>query len=93
VFLSVSYVAIQRILQLVSLLLRSTEFKELEIVVLRHQLAVPRRQVRRPAFRPADRLFLAAVSRRLPPARLTSFLITTASPISRPGQKPLTLPW
>jgi hypothetical protein len=36
VFLSVSYVAIQRILQLVSLLLRSTEFKELEIVVLRH---------------------------------------------------------
>jgi hypothetical protein len=35
VFLSVCYVAIQRILQLVSLLFRSTAFKELEIVVLR----------------------------------------------------------
>ena len=34
------YVAFQRVLQLVLLLFRSTEFKELEIVVLRHELAV-----------------------------------------------------
>jgi hypothetical protein len=35
-----SYVAFQRVLQLVLLLFRSTEFKELEIVVLQHQLTV-----------------------------------------------------
>jgi len=41
VFLSVCYVAIQRVLQLISLLFRSTEFKELEIVVLRHEPGGP----------------------------------------------------
>lgn len=74
--LSACYVGLQRILQLVSLLFRSTEFKELEIVVLRHQLAVLRRQVRRPGLRSADRCFLAAASRLLPRVRWTSFLVT-----------------
>ena len=38
--LSVLYVALQRVLQLILLLFRSTEYKALEIVVLRHELAV-----------------------------------------------------
>ena len=50
--LSVCYVALQRVLQLLFLLFRSPEFKELEIVVLRHELAVQRRQLQRPTFRP-----------------------------------------
>ena len=40
--LSVCYVAFRRILELGSLVFRSAEFKELEIVVFRHQLAVLR---------------------------------------------------
>jgi putative transposase len=74
--LSVCYVAFERVLQLVVLLFRSTDFKELEIVVLRHELALLRRQVRRPALRPADRFFLASASRLLPRVRWASFLVT-----------------
>jgi putative transposase len=76
VLLSVCYVAIQRLLQLVCLLFRSSGLKELEIVVLRHELAVLRRHVRRPAFRSADRLFLTAASRILPRVAWSSFLVT-----------------
>ena len=64
--LAICNVALQRVLQLVCLRFRSTAFKDLEIVVLPHELAVVRRQDQRPAFRPADRMFLAAVSRMLP---------------------------
>ena len=64
--LSVVYVALKGILQLVSLLFRSADSKELEIIVLRHELAILRRQVHRLTFRPADRWFLAAASRLLP---------------------------
>jgi putative transposase len=55
---------------------RSTEFKELEIVVLRHQLAVLRRRTGRPQLTTTDRVFLAAASRLLPRSRWRSFLIT-----------------
>jgi transposase InsO family protein len=61
---------------LVVLCFRSSEYKELEIVVLRHELAVLRRQASRPVLRPADRLFLAAASRLLPRARWRSFFVT-----------------
>jgi hypothetical protein len=74
--LATFYVVLQRVLQLVSLLSRSPEFKELEIVVLRHQLAVLRRHVRRPALRRSDRFFLAAASRVLPRVRWSTFLVT-----------------
>jgi putative transposase len=58
---------------------RSTAFKELEIVVLRHELAVLRRQVRRPASRSADRMFRAAASRMLPKGSWSLFVITPAT--------------
>jgi len=77
--ISLSYVVLQRVLQLVCLRFRSTASKDLEIVVLRHQLAVLRRQGRRLAFRSADRVFLAAVSRMLPRGSWSSFLVTPAT--------------
>jgi putative transposase len=76
--ISVCYVALLRVLQLVCLPFRSAECKELEIVVLRHELTVLRRQVARPAFRSSDRLFLAAASRLLPRVTWSSFLVTPA---------------
>ena len=75
-FWSFCYVVLRRVLQLAALRLRSEEFKELEIVVLRHELAVLRRQVSRPELSPADRAFLAAASRLLPRARWRSFVVT-----------------
>ena len=50
--------------------------KDLEIVVLRHQLQVLRRHVGRPRFRWSDRLFLAAASRHLPRETWRTFLVT-----------------
>jgi len=79
VLITLCNVVLQRVLQLVTLRFRSIEFRELEIVVLRHELAILRRQVRRPPFTAADRVFLAAVSRMLPRVKWTSFLVTPAT--------------
>jgi putative transposase len=64
------------LLQLVLLRRRSEGSKELEIVVLRHELSVLRRQAARPQLHPSDRLLLAAASRLLPRSRWGSFLVT-----------------
>ena len=55
---------------------RSAEAKEVEILVLRHQLAVLRRQRPRPRLQPKDRALLAALSRLLPRPRWSIFLVT-----------------
>jgi putative transposase len=63
------YLALGRILELVMLCCRSTGAKEIEILVLRHELAVLRRQHPRPRLLPKDRALLAALSRQLPRVR------------------------
>jgi hypothetical protein len=75
-FWSLGYLALRCLLQLVLLRRRSEGSKELEIVVLRHELSVLRRQAARPQLHPSDRLLLAAASRLLPRSRWGSFLVT-----------------
>ena len=48
-----------RFIQLLALLARGDAAKELEILVLRHQLTVLRRQTPRPKLEPTDRALLA----------------------------------
>lgn len=59
----------RRAFELVVLHFRATNEKDVEILVLRHQLAVLRRRVDRPAFDDADRALLAALSGVLPRSR------------------------
>src|SRR5712692_177933 len=68
-----AYWLLRRLLELLLLLARSEQRKEVEILLLRHELQVLRRQVARPQLRPADRVVLAALSQALP--RVRSLLV------------------
>src|SRR6266487_4513029 len=69
------YVVVCRLFALVVLVGRGQRSKELEILVLRHELSVLRRQVKRPQFEPSDRLVLAALSRVLPRRSWSAFVV------------------
>jgi putative transposase len=79
VVLSFLYWLSRRLLELLVLRIRSGRAKEIEILVLRHQLHVLERQVDRPQLRPADRALLAAFSRALPRTAWASFFVTPAT--------------
>jgi putative transposase len=83
-----AYLTLCRSIQLLALLARGDAVKDLEILVLRHQLTVLRRQVPRPRLEPADRALLAAISRVLPRSRWSCFYVrpdpaALASPLDR----------
>jgi putative transposase len=64
-----AYLTVRRSVQLLVLLARGEAAKDLELMVLRHQITVLRRQLPRPKLEPADRALLAAVSCALPRSR------------------------
>jgi putative transposase len=67
VLLRLAYLAVTNVFTLLRLLPVSDRNKEMEILVLRHQITVLGRQLgtTRPRFSPADRAFLAALLHRL----------------------------
>ena len=71
-----AYLTLCRSIQMLALLARGDTAKDLEILVLRHQLTVLRRQAQRPRLEPADRALLAAISRVLPRSCWSCFLVT-----------------
>jgi hypothetical protein len=62
---TLGFLLVRRLLGLAGLG-RTPDAKDVEIAVLRHQLMVLRRQVRRPRFTPSDRMVLAMLARLLP---------------------------
>ncbi|WP_344897837.1 hypothetical protein, partial [Nonomuraea antimicrobica] len=57
------------------LLLRTNRDKEIEILVLRHQLMVLQRQAAKPVFMPTDRFLLAGLLHRLPTDKLRHLVL------------------
>jgi putative transposase len=101
---SLVYLLLRQILQMLTQLARDGGAKDVELLVLRHEVAVLRRQVHRPELRPADRVVLAALSRLLPRQRWSAFFVTPATllrwhrqliarhwtyPRARPGRPPI----
>ena len=73
------YMSFTRVLSWMVLLVRSDTTKEIEILVLRHQLAVLQRGAARPRMSWADRALVAALAQLLPKRRRLGLLVTPAT--------------
>jgi hypothetical protein len=73
------YLVVRRLLGLALLFLRTEQSKDVELIALRHEVAILRRQVGRPRYEPADRALLAALSRLLPRSSWGTFGVTAGT--------------
>jgi len=84
VIISVVYLLVRCLLGCLTVLSRAQASKDAELLVLRHENAVLRRQVGRVRYQPGDRLWLAALSRLVPRRRRDE--VSAAITLSEPGQ-------
>jgi len=75
------YRLVRSLLGLTAVLVRRDLSKDAELLVLRHENAVLRRQIARVRYAPADRVWLAALSRLLPRHRWAEVFPLTPAPI------------
>src|SRR5690348_16449335 len=76
---SLVYLVLRQVLQMLVQLARDGGAKDVELLVLGHEVAVLRRQVHRLDLQPADRVVLTALSRLLPRSRWAAFFVTPAT--------------
>jgi len=74
-----AYLAVYHLLGLVLRLFRTEQSKEIELLALRREVAILRRQVGRCAYQPADRALLAVLSCLLPRSTWGIFGVTPAT--------------
>jgi len=74
----ISFLLVRRLLDLLRIG-KPPDEKDVEIAVLRHQLAVVRRQVVRPRYSPTDRVVLATLASLLPRERWSVFFVTPST--------------
>jgi putative transposase len=79
----VIYFLLRRLLAMLALRLGDDDAKDAELLVLRHELAVLRRQVPHVRYQPADRLWLAALSRLIPRGRWAEVFAVTPATLLR----------
>jgi putative transposase len=80
VLFKIVYLLTCRVLGLAVLVFRGERARDAELLVLRHENAVLRRHIGRVRYEPADRVWLAALARRIPRGRWTGvFPVTPAT--------------
>jgi putative transposase len=83
VFLTLVYMVTRFVLVAVTMLVRREVSKNAELLVLRHENAVLRRQVKRVRYQPADRVWLFALARLIPRCRWAEVFGVTPDTVLR----------